>query len=86
MEYLNKIKLNKIKNPKKTGALITFDAKSMKIVKVVLYLAKNGYGIEHELNELDIIEIVLKICPEIIDFDWRICRSVFHGMAKGKHI
>jgi len=77
----------KLTNSKKrTGASIIFEIKTMEIVEVIIHLIRSGYGVEHEINELDIIETVLKIHPDIVNFDWYACRSVFHQISKGKTI
>lgn len=68
----------KTNSKKNTRANIFFNEEITKIINVEIYLISNGYGLEHELVELNILNTVLKQCPEIINFDYKYCKSLFH--------
>lgn len=86
MNWIDVFRLKLTNSKKRTGASIIFEIESMLISEIIIHLVRSGYGIEHEINEIDIIETVLKIHPDIVDFDWYRCRSVFHQISKGKTI
>ena len=67
-----------IEDVKKTGAVISLNNKLTKVTDAEIMITDSGYGLEHELVELDIMATVLKNCPEVINFDYEYCRSLFH--------
>lgn len=73
-----KLSLNRVGNKEETGALLTFNNKFTKLEDVQINVTESGYGIEHELIEIDILSAILKVHPEIVEFEWLHCRSIFH--------
>lgn len=67
-----------IEDVRETRAVISLNKKLSKVTNAEIMITDSGYGVEHELVEIDIMAAVLKNCPKIIDFDYDYCRSLFH--------
>jgi len=78
----SKISLKLIKDFKKTKTSFWIDLETLKIDYITMHLSKNGIGTEHEFTELALIIATIKIHPSVINYDWNICKSIFHQVTK----
>jgi len=67
-----------IENTIKTESFFYINWDKTRIEDVRIFIDKDGYGIEHELVEMDLVINTLKTEPEIAEYDWDICCTIFH--------
>jgi hypothetical protein len=72
------LKFKGVTHRKRIRVIVEFNIDITKVLSAEIRLTSSGYGVEHELVELDIMTTVLKVYPEIINFDYDYCRSIFH--------
>jgi len=77
-----KINLKLIKDFKKTKTSFWIDFETLKIDDITMHLSKKGIGAEHEFAELALIIATIKIHPSVINYDWDICKSLFHQVTE----
>lgn len=77
-----KISLKLIKDFKKTKTSFWIDYETLKIDDITMHLSKNGIGAEHEFIELSLIITTVTAYPNIINYDWDICKSIFHQITE----
>jgi len=77
-----KINLKLIKNVRKTKTSFWISQKTLEVDDIIIYLTKDGTGIEHELIELTLLIATVKVYPDIINYNWDICKSLFHQLTE----
>lgn len=62
------------------------DWEKLEIEDLEIYITEDGYNIEHELIELDLLETTLQTEPKVAEYDWLTCRIIFHRITDKRDI
>jgi len=62
-----------------TRFYINWDTLELEDIKILV--TEGGFGVEHELLEMDLLITTLKTEPGVEFFNWNTCRTIFHNIV-----
>jgi len=78
---LPKITLFLVGSVRETCSWFFINWKKVELEDIRIFINEDGYGIEHEFVEMDLLITILRTEPKVAEYDWETCRIHFHEIT-----